>query len=105
MRYAERFVLLTLVLIVFRSPVASAQELPEPSKRIVIKSGTPIKLQFAKTISSLSAHKGDLLEFVVENDVIVDGYTLIRAGQLARGSVVAVKQKRLLGMGGGVRQF
>jgi LssY C-terminus len=102
MRYAERFVLLTLVLMVFRPQIASAQELPEPSKRIVIKSGTPIKLQFAKTISSVSARRGDLLEFVVENDVTVDGYTVIRAGELGRGSVVAVKQKRLLGMGGGV---
>jgi hypothetical protein len=102
MRYAERFVILILVLIVFRPQIASAQELPEPAKRIVIKSGTPIKLQFAKTISSVSARKGDLLEFVVENDVTVDGYTVIRAGELARGSVVAVKQKRLLGMGGGV---
>jgi LssY C-terminus len=102
MRYAERFVLLIWALIVVHPQAACTQELPKSSKSIVIKAGTPIKLQFAKTISSVSAHKADQLEFVVEKDVIVDGYTVIRAGKLARGSVVAVKQKRLLGMGGGV---
>ena len=61
-----------------------------------------MQLQFAKTISSANAHKGDQLTFVVEKSVVVEGYTVIRAGELARGSVVAVKQKRLLGMGGGV---
>ncbi|MDP9340050.1 MAG: LssY C-terminal domain-containing protein [Acidobacteriota bacterium] len=61
-----------------------------------------MKLKFAKTISSASAHRGDQLELVVEKGVVVDGYTVVRAGELARGTVVQVKQKRLLGMGGGV---
>jgi len=102
MRYAERFLLPLLVPIVFHPQLSSAQELPRSSNRIVVKSGLPLKLQFAKTISSARAQKGDPLEFVVEKDVIVGGYTVIRAGDLARGSVVQVKQRRLLGMGGGV---
>ena len=102
MRYAERFLLPLLVPIVFHPQLSSAQELPRASNRIVVKSGLPLKLQFAKTISSARAQKGDPLEFVVEKDVIVGGYTVIRAGDLARGSVVQVKQRRLLGMGGGV---
>jgi hypothetical protein len=81
---------------------AWAEELPPAPATVVIKSGTPVKLQFAKTICSATAHKGDRLDFVVEKSVAIDGYTVIRAGALAQGSVVEVKQKRLLGMGGRV---
>lgn len=80
---------------------AAAEELTAAAT-ILIKGGTPVTLQFSKTISSGTAVKGDRLEFVVEKGVTVDGYTVIRAGELAQGSVVEVKQKRLLGMGGGV---
>ena len=80
---------------------AAAEEL-NAAATILIKGGTPVTLQFSKTISSATAVKGDRLEFVVEKGVTVDGYTVIRAGELAQGSVIEVKQKRLLGMGGGV---
>jgi hypothetical protein len=65
-------------------------------------SGTPVQLQLAETISSRHAHKGDRLQFVVVKDVEVDGFTVIRAGAPAEGSVVAVKGKRPFGMGGEV---
>ena len=65
-------------------------------------SGTEVQLQLAETISSAHAHKGDRLRFVVARDVQVDGFTVIRAGAPAEGSVVAVKGKRPLGMGGDV---
>ena len=56
----------------------------------------------AQTISSAHARKNDRLDLVVADDVAVDGYTLIRAGAVALGSVVQVKGKRPLGMGGDV---
>lgn len=102
MLHPERYILLMLVYLVSNPEIASAQELHEPSERIVLKAGTQIKLQFAKTICSQSAHKGDQLQFVVERDVVAGGYAVIRAGDLARGTVVEVKGKRLLGMGGRV---
>lgn len=102
MRYAARFLLLTSVLTALYPQIASAQALPGGPTRVVIKQGTAIKLQFSNTICSASAHKGDKLEFIVEKDLIVDGYTVIRAGELGLGSVVQVKQRRLLGMGGGL---
>jgi LssY-like putative type I secretion system component LssY len=78
------------------------QELATNSGRLLMESGTPVKLQLLQTISSAHARKGDVLEFVVANDVEVGGYTVIRAGAQALGSVVAVKGKRPLGMGGHV---
>ncbi len=73
--------------------------MPVPA-RLVIPDGTPIELQLAESVSSAHARVGDLLDFVVVRDVSVEGYTVIPAGTLARGSVTGVKGKRFLGMGG-----
>jgi LssY C-terminus len=67
-----------------------------------MESGTPVKLQLAQTVSSRRAHKSDRLEFVVDKDVVIDGFTVINAGAKAEGSVVSVKRKRPLGIGGDV---
>jgi hypothetical protein len=76
------------------------QELHVSPGELVLESGTPVKLQLAQTISSAHAHKNDHLAFVVADDVAVGGFTVIQAGALAEGSVVGVKGKRPLGMGG-----
>lgn len=81
---------------------ATAEELSVAPATVLIKNGTPVNLQFSRTISSATVHKGDRLEFVVEKSVTTDGYTVIRTGEVAEGSVVEVKRKRLLGMGGGL---
>jgi hypothetical protein len=80
----------------------SAQEFAASPATRVMESGTPVKLQLTQTISSAHARKGDRLAFVVEKDVDVNGYTVIRAGAPAEGSVIAVKGKRPFGMGGDV---
>ena len=79
-----------------------SEELPASPPKLVMGSGTPVQLQLAQTISSAHAHKGDHLEFVVVKDVEVGGFTVIRAGAPAEGSVTAVKGKRPFGMGGDV---
>jgi hypothetical protein len=78
----------------------AAEELPAISSELVLKSGTQVKLQVAQTISSAHANKNDRLSFVVLDDVDVQGLTVIRAGAIAEGSVVGVKGKRVLGLGG-----
>ena len=78
------------------------QGLPVPSAKLVMERGTPVKLQLAQTVSSAHAHKGDCLDFVVVKDVEVGGFTVIRAGAEAKGSVIGVKGKRPLGMGGDI---
>jgi hypothetical protein len=78
----------------------SAQQSHSGPVDLVLKSGTPVKLQFTKTISSQHANQSDRLDFVVTKDVDVAGFTVIRAGTFATGSVVAVKRKRPAGMGG-----
>jgi hypothetical protein len=80
----------------------SAQGISADPAKVLVQSGTSVKLQLSRTISSAEAHKNDLLDFIVVQDVTVGGFTIIPAGSLAQGSVVAVKGKRPLGMGGSV---
>jgi hypothetical protein len=78
------------------------QGVPPSPATLVMESGTPVKLQLAQTISSAQVHKGDAVDFVVVKPVEVGGFTIIRAGAQAEGSVIGVKGRRFLGMGGDV---
>ena len=78
------------------------QGAPASLPALLMKSGTPVHLELAQTISSAHAHTSDCLVFLVVKDVVIDGFTVIRTGALAKGSVVGVKGKRPLGIGGGV---
>ena len=68
--------------------------------RLIIPDHTPVELRLTKTISSAHARSGDPLDFIVAKDVTVEGFTIIRAGAVARGSVSEVRGKRFLGFGG-----
>jgi len=78
------------------------EEVHENLARLVIPDGTPVKLRMVRTISSAHARTGDRLDFVVVKDVTVGGFTIIRAGTIASGSVLGVKGKRPIGIGGKV---
>jgi hypothetical protein len=93
---------LVTVIFLLLAPGVFGQGLPAGPAKLIMGSGTPVKLQIAKTISSEHARKNDLLDFVVVEDVVVEGFTVIRAGALAQGSVTGVKGTRPLGMGGDV---
>jgi hypothetical protein len=100
----SRAMLNTALCIIFLLLVSGlwGQESPTSRATLVIASGTPVKLQLAETISSAHAHKGDPLQFVSSEDVTVRGFTVVHAGAEAEGSVLEVKGKRPLGMGGDV---
>ena len=82
--------------------VCSGQEAQVSAPPLLIPDGTPVQLQMLRTISSAHGKKNDRIDFMVINDVIVGGYIIIRAGAIASGSVVQVKGKHLLGIGGNV---
>lgn len=77
--------------------VFSEQGIPAPT-HLVIPSGTPVRLRLAETVSSKHAYKGERLPFVVSDDVTVGGFTLIRAGAPAWGTISEVRGKRVLGV-------
>jgi hypothetical protein len=82
------------------SPAVFGQHLADGPASVVVPQGTPVQLRLAETVSSAHAHKGDLLEFMVLEDVNQNGVTVIRAGAKAWGSVTQVCGKRPFGMPG-----
>jgi hypothetical protein len=93
--------LVSLLLFLFAHGLIG-QGSPASLPAFLMKSGTPVHLELAQTICSAHAHASDRLVFLVVRDVVIGGFTVIRTGALAKGSVVAVKGKRFLGLGGDV---
>jgi hypothetical protein len=77
----------------------SAQQVKDTTAQLTIPDGTPIELRLVESVSSNHAHRGDRLNFIVVKDVNLDGYTLVPAGTMARGTITEVKGKRFLGIG------
>jgi len=80
-------------------PGLFAEGATRSDSRLLIPDGTPVHLQLTQNLSSLHAHAGDPLDFVVEKDVSVGDYTVIRKGSHVSGTVIGVKGRRLLGIG------
>jgi hypothetical protein len=72
---------------------------PSPAE-ITLRNGTPIHLKLGKTISSATAHVGDIVELQVMEEVIVDGLSVIPAGSTAIGLVSEAEPKKRMGHGG-----
>lgn len=99
--FCAKHLVLPASALLFLLPLAIVGQAPPLSATsLIMESGTPVKLQLAQTISSGRAYKSERLEFVVHKDVVIDGFTVISAGAKAEGSVVSVKRKRPLGIGG-----
>lgn len=79
-----------------------AEEPLSNDSRLMIPNGTLVHLQLTETVSSSHAKPGDPLDFVVQKDVSVGDSTILRKGSHVHGSVVGVKGRRLLGIGGNI---
>ena len=95
-------ILVYLLATIFLVPAASATEVAAASVQLILADGTPVRLQLAENVSSARTHVGDRVNFVVVQDVNQEGFTVIPAGTMARGSITAVKGRRFLGIGGKV---
>lgn len=78
----------------------AAPKAPSSPADLTLASGTPVHLMLNKTISSATAHVGDVVELLVLEDVVVDGLPVIPSGATAVGIVTEVEAKRRLGHGG-----
>ena len=92
------YILITILL----APFAEAQDSSAIPARLIIPDQTPVELQLSESVSSAHARPGDHVDFIVVREVNIEGFTVIRAGAVASGSVTGVKGKRFLGIGGDV---
>lgn len=65
-----------------------------------LRNGTPIRVRLGKTISSATAHVGDVVELQVVEEVLVDGLPVIPQGATATGVVKEAEPKKRMGHGG-----
>ena len=73
---------------------------PPSPLEMTLRNGTPIHLKLGKTISSATAHVGDIVDLTVVEEVMVDGISVIPAGSTAIGLVSEAEPKKRMGHGG-----
>ena len=84
-------------------PAACAQQTPNPgssegsaspasSPQLVLREGTEVPLKFAETVYSRTAKEGDLVEFVLAEDLTIGNAVVAEAGSRAIGKVTYTKQ-------------
>lgn len=79
-------------------PVVAGPVGPE----FTLKNGTTVHLKVSKSVSSASAHVGDVVALEAGEDVVVDGLLVIAKGAAATGTVTDAEAKKKLGHGGKV---
>jgi hypothetical protein len=81
-------------------PGEAAASAPSSPSEFALRNGTAIHLKLGKTISSATAHVGDVVDLRVAEEVIVDGLAVIPQGEAATGLVKEVEPRRRMGHGG-----
>jgi hypothetical protein len=81
-------------------PLEAVSNAHPSSPEFMLRNGTSIRMRLGKTISSATAHVGDVVELEVVEEVLVDGLTVIPQGATATGVVKEAEPKKRLGHGG-----
>ena len=79
------------------TPLPSREKAPPP---LTLFDGTPVRLKLGRSVSSAEAHVGDQVTFGVAEDVVVNGYLVIRKGTKALGAVSEAEPKGRFGRNG-----
>lgn len=67
---------------------------------IILAEGTPINVVTAHAITSKDAKPNDAVDFTVNEDVVINGQTVVRKGTAALGSVVTAQKGGYMGKSG-----
>jgi hypothetical protein len=81
-------------------PTEVAEPASSSPSEFTLRNGTPIHLKLGKTISSATAHVGDVVDLQVAEEVIVNGLVVIPKGAAATALVTEAEPKKRLGHGG-----
>jgi hypothetical protein len=73
---------------------------PSSFSEFTLRNNTPIRLKLGKTISSATAHVGDVVDLEVAEEVTVNGLSVIPAGAPAIAVVTEAEPKKRRGHGG-----
>ena len=69
-------------------------------QQVKLTEGTEVRLRMADKLSSANATEGQRFNLEVEDDVVVNGQTVVPRGTKAVGTVMSAKKKGFMGKGG-----
>jgi hypothetical protein len=79
-----------------RPATAQSADAAQKADAHILEDGTPVTLRLTRDLSSADATVGQEISFAVDDDVEVDGVTVLRRGEVAAGKVTeAVHNKRM----------
>jgi hypothetical protein len=73
---------------------------PQTAAKFILEADTPVKLVLGETISSADERVGNLVNFEVVEDVMVNNVVVIPRGSNAWATVTVAEPKRRMGRGG-----
>jgi len=76
------------------------QQSTSPSQKLLIKDATPIKLKLKRGVYSQYAKIGDQVDYLVDEELVVNGKIIVPEGAIVKGKVVSAEHKRMMGRGG-----
>ncbi len=86
--------------ILFLMCIAIATSFAFAQKSITIKAGTIVPLQAVKQIKAADVNEGEIVDFQVTHDIIIDNYIAIPRGTMAKGIVNEAKKSSIAGTKG-----
>ena len=88
--FSVRHITMALFLLAIGSTTSMAEN-------VVLKAGTPIPMQLVNTVTGKNSAIGQVIDFRVTNDIVVDGKTVIPAGSIAKAQVTRAKKNGIFG--------
>src|SRR5919108_5600159 len=95
-------------LVATQNPMQDVKESSSPAsgqtqaalQKLLVKDGTPIKLKLKRGVYSQYAKIGDEVDYLVDEEVVVNDKIIVPEGAIVRGRVVSAEHKRRMGRGG-----
>ncbi len=82
------------------SAILSIYGVAQSEAPVVLHEGTPVSLAFAGAMNSGTAVIGDRIQFVLADEIKIDGTVVAKAGCIVFGQVTGVKRAALAGRSG-----
>jgi len=78
----------------------SSEQSTSSTQKLLVKDATPIKLKLKRGVYSQYAKIGDEVDYLVDEEVVVNGKIIVPEGAIVKGKVVSAEHKRTMGRGG-----
>lgn len=78
----------------------SSEQTTSSTQKLLVKDATPVKLKLKRGVYSQYAKIGDDVDYLVDEEIVVNGKIIVPEGAIVKGKVVSAEHKRTMGRGG-----